>query len=134
MSAADHADHADLAAASDADGPTCSRRSLQLRRWVRQLASRLVSGQEGMVLPRAWQGLPWSGMRASWDHLAPVRLQCGLRQLDGWMECPKEDVVLPEWRKGLPTSSGRVRLSRMDSLVCRARSRRCRTCAIFGCL
>jgi len=72
MPTADLAASAADLATSDADSPTCARRPLQLRRWIRELAGRLVGGQEGLVLSRAWQGLPWSGMRASWYHLASV--------------------------------------------------------------
>jgi len=36
-------------------------RSVQLRRWLRKLASGLVSGKEGVVLQSPWQGLPESG-------------------------------------------------------------------------
>merc|ERR1712051_266769 len=64
----------------------------------------------------------FANWQAGWSHLASVRLQCGVRQLDGGMECAEEDMVLPEWRKRMPTSSGRLRLSRMDRLVCKARS------------
>merc|ERR1719221_2566896 len=39
--------------ADDADAP-----SIRLQRWFRELASRLVCGQKGMVLRSLWQGLP----------------------------------------------------------------------------
>lgn len=38
---------------------------IQLRRWLCQLAGRLVSRQKGMVLQGSWQGLPWPGLRPS---------------------------------------------------------------------
>jgi len=53
-SAADLAASAADRAATDADSPTSARRPLQLRRWIRELAGRVVGGQEGLVLSRAW--------------------------------------------------------------------------------
>jgi len=47
--------------AADRAGEAC--RSVQLRRWLRELASRLVSAKEGVVLPRSWQGLSKPGRR-----------------------------------------------------------------------
>jgi len=58
------------------DASSCARGSLQLRRWLCQLAGRVVCGQEGMVLQSPQQGLP-SGRRLR-DDVAPVRLQRGL--------------------------------------------------------
>merc|ERR1712039_975576 len=48
-------------------------RSVQLRRWFRKLASRLVSGQEGLVLQQRRQGLPTSSWRVCLE-VAPTCL------------------------------------------------------------
>jgi len=40
---------------------TSSGRSLQLRRWIRELAGRVVSAQESLVLQSTWQRLSESG-------------------------------------------------------------------------
>merc|ERR1712157_140658 len=69
------------------------RRSLQLRRWFRKLASRLVSGKEGVVLQSARQGLSES-RRWLCDFLQAVRLQCWFRKLDGGLVRGKEGLVL----------------------------------------
>merc|ERR1711920_644083 len=67
--------------------------SLQLRRWVRKLASRLVSGKEGVVLQSSRQGLSQS-RRWLRDVLQALRLQCWFRKLDGGMVRCKEGLVL----------------------------------------
>merc|ERR1712060_900080 len=88
-----------------ANAASSSRGPIQLRRWVRQLAGRLVRAEEGLVLRTPWQGLPWSGqwLRADRHHLPSLRL-------DRWLERPEEAVVLRERRKGLPTAGWRLRL------------------------
>merc|ERR1712039_445159 len=78
--------------------------SLQLRRWFRKLASRLVSAEEGMVLQSSRQGLSESRRRLC-DVLQAIRLQCGFRELDGGLVRSKEGLVLQKRRQGLPTSS-----------------------------
>jgi len=68
-------------------------RSVQLRRWFRKLASRLVSGKEGVVLQSSWQGLSES-RRWLCDVLEALRLQCWFRKLDGGLVRCKEGLVL----------------------------------------
>merc|ERR1712018_834270 len=77
-------------------------RSLQLRRWLRKLAGRLVRAQKGVVLPRPWQGLPESGWWLR-DCVGAIRLQRWVRQLDGWMVSGQESMVLLEQGQGLPS-------------------------------
>merc|ERR1712151_789197 len=79
-------------------------RSLQLRRWFRKLASRGVSGKEGVVLQSPRQGLSES-RRWLCDVLQAIRLQCWFRKLDGGLVRGQEGLVLQERRQGLPTSS-----------------------------
>jgi len=67
--------------------------SLQLRRWFRKLAGRLVSAEEGVVLQSPRQGLPESRRRLC-DILQAIRLQCGFRELDGGLVRGKEGLVL----------------------------------------
>jgi len=43
-----------------ADGAASASRSLQLSGWLRELAGRLVSSKEGVVLSRSWKGMPES--------------------------------------------------------------------------
>merc|ERR1712242_265676 len=71
----------------------CTGRSLQLRRWLRKLAGRLVSGQEGVVLQSPWQGLSES-RRWLCDVLQAIRLQCWFRKLDGGLVRGEEGLVL----------------------------------------
>merc|ERR1711878_251912 len=68
-------------------------RSLQLRRWFRKLASRLVSAQEGVVLQSPWQGLSES-RRWLCDFLQAIRLQCWFRKLGGGLVRGEEGLVL----------------------------------------
>jgi len=79
---------------------TCARRSIQLRRWIRKLAGRLVCGQKGVVLQSTWQRLPqqrwWLHHR--WHHITTIRLCGRIRQLDGRLERGEESLVLPERR------------------------------------
>ena len=70
-------------------------RSIQLRRWLRKLASRLVSGKEGVVLQSPWQGLP-EPRRWLRDVIQAVRLQCWFRQLDGRLVSCQEGLVLQQ--------------------------------------
>merc|ERR1711963_302612 len=70
-------------------------RSLQLRRWFRKLASRLVSAEEGVVLQSPRQGLSES-RRWLCDFLQAIRLQCWFRKLDGGLVCGKEGLVLQQ--------------------------------------
>merc|ERR1711920_709432 len=61
------------AAHHNASSAACrAGRSLQLRRWFRKLASRLVSGKEGVVLQSPRQGLSTS----SWWVCLEVALKC----------------------------------------------------------
>jgi len=101
------------------DGATATCRSLQLRRWVRKLDRRLVSWQEGVVLPRSRQRLPWSRQRLcpGGDDEPSLRLQCGLRQLGRWLECPEERLVLQKRREGLPDSTWRLCINPESKLV-----------------
>merc|ERR1712117_12299 len=71
----------------------CTGRSLQLRRWLRKLAGRLVSGQEGVVLQSPWQGLSESRWWLC-DVLQAIRLQCWFRKLDGGLVRGEEGLVL----------------------------------------
>lgn len=105
--------HASLAA-SDANSATCSRRPLQLCRWVCQLASWLERAKERVVLQGPRQGLPQSGrwMRPSWYHKSTLRLQRWIRKLDGRLERSEEELVLCTCRQGLPNSGWGVCLSR----------------------
>jgi len=66
-----------------------------------------------MVLPCSWQGLPRTGqwMRTNWNHKRTLRLQRWFCQLDGRLERSQEGLVLQERRQGLPSSSGRMRVS-----------------------
>merc|ERR1712087_896321 len=68
-------------------------RSVQLRRWFRKLASRLVSGKEGVVLQGPRQGLSES-RRWLRDVFQAIRLQCWFRKLDGRLVCGQEGLVL----------------------------------------
>merc|ERR1711877_25909 len=70
-----------------------SGRSLQLRRWFRELASRMVSAEEGVVLQSPRQGLSES-RRWLCDVLQAIRLQCWFRKLDGGLVRGKEGLVL----------------------------------------
>merc|ERR1712066_536261 len=82
-------------------------RSVQLRRWFRELASRLVSGKEGVVLQSPRQGMSGPRRRLR-DVFQAVRLRCWFRKLDGGLVCGQEGLVLQQRRQGLPTSSWRV--------------------------
>merc|ERR1711948_207769 len=62
------------------------------------------SAEEGVVLQSPRQGLPESRRRLC-DILQAIRLQCGLRELDGGLVRGKEGLVLQSRRQGLPTSS-----------------------------
>merc|ERR1712154_596903 len=92
------------------DDTAGSGRPLQLPRWLRKLAGRLVRGQEGMVLQSPWQGLPKPGrwMYHFWDDLASFRLRRWVRKLDGRLVGCKEGMVLSERRQGVPTSRWRL--------------------------
>merc|ERR1712228_891253 len=83
------------AAHHHASSPACraTGRSIQLRRWFRKLASRLVSGKEGVVLQSSRQGLPES-RRWLCDVFQAIRLQCWFRKLDGGLVCGQEGLVL----------------------------------------
>merc|ERR1711992_406262 len=70
-----------------------SGRSLQLRRWFRKLASRLVSGQKGVVLQSPRQGLSES-RRWLRDLVQTIRLQRWFRKLAGGLVCGEEGLVL----------------------------------------
>merc|ERR1712032_204429 len=70
-----------------------SGRPVQLRRWFRKLASRMVCGKEGVVLQSPRQGLPES-RRWLCDVLQAIRLQCWFRKLDGGLVRGKEGLVL----------------------------------------
>jgi len=70
--------NADLAT-SAAHCATKARRPVQLRRWLRELASRLVGSQEGVVLQGPRQGLPKSGRRWMRHFVGAIRLQCRFR-------------------------------------------------------
>merc|ERR1712027_280627 len=70
-------------------------RSVQLRRWFRKLAGRLVSAKEGVVLQSPRQGLPEPRRRLR-DVIQAVRLQCWFRQLDGGLVCGQEGLVLQQ--------------------------------------
>merc|ERR1712151_1104705 len=79
-------------------------RSLQLRRWFRELDGGLVRGQEGVVLQSPRQGLSES-RRWLCDVLQAIRLQCWFRKLDGGLVRGEEGLVLQQRRQRLPTSS-----------------------------
>merc|ERR1719461_462776 len=70
-----------------ADATASPARSLQLRGWVRELASRLVCPEEGVVLQGPRKRLSISG-RWVRDIFGALRLQCWVRQLAGWLEHP----------------------------------------------
>merc|ERR1712129_99983 len=98
-----------------ADGAASASRSLQLSGWLRELAGRLVSSKEGVVLSRSWKGMPES-RRWLRDIVRTLRLWCWIRELDGGLERAQEVVVLHEQGEGLPTSCWRMRVSSHDGL------------------
>merc|ERR1712190_153944 len=88
-----------------------------LRRWLLQLAGRMVRRQERVVLSCAWQRMPqfWWWLRSNWNDLSSVRLQRGFRKLAAGLECGQKIVVLHKCGQGMPYSSGRVCLSGLTS-------------------
>jgi len=80
-------------ASSSAHRAGATGRSVQLRRWFRKLAGRLVSAKEGVVLQSPRQGLP-EPRRWLRDIIQAVRLQCWFRKLDGGLVCGQEGLVL----------------------------------------
>merc|ERR1712117_744687 len=103
---------ADLAASCTRDsGETC--RPVQLRRWFRQLASRLVGAEERGGLSRPWQGVPQPGWWVR-DIFGALRLQRGFRQLASRLERCEEGVVLLQQRQGLPSCGWRLCLDRSE--------------------
>jgi len=100
--------HAGTAADLAACATNCARearRPIQLRRWFRELASRLVSSEEGVVLQGSRQGLPQPGRRWMRAIYGALRLQCRLRQLDAGLVGRQEGLVLLQQGEGLPSSS-----------------------------
>merc|ERR1712154_415688 len=65
---------------------TAACRSLQLQRWLRELAGGLECGKERMVLQGSWKGVPKPG-RWVRDLIRAIRLRCWFRQLDGGVVC-----------------------------------------------
>merc|ERR1712222_75495 len=80
---------------ANANRTTSTSRSVQLRRWFRELASRLVSGKEGGVLQSPRQGMSESRRRLR-DVFQAVRLRCWFRKLDGGLVCGQEGLVLQQ--------------------------------------
>lgn len=81
---------------------TSTGRPLQLRRWVCELAGRLVCGEKGLVLPSSWKGLPrqrWWWLR---NYIEAIRLPSWIRQLAGRMVSRQESLVLPQRGQGVP--------------------------------
>jgi len=61
-----------------------------------------------MVLQDSWQGLSWSDWLR--DYIRTIRLQCGICELDGRLECWEESMVLQEPGQGLPSSGWWLRM------------------------
>jgi len=88
---------------------------VRLQCWVCKLAVWVVHQQEGLVLRACGQGLHHNAQAASaHDASAPtsptatsssIRLQCGLRELAGWVVGAQESVVLPPRWQGLPNAA-----------------------------
>jgi len=76
-----------------ADRATAPSRPIQLSGWIRELAGRMVCGQEGVVLQGSWKGLPKSGRRLC-DLFRALRLRCRLCQLDARLVSREEGPVL----------------------------------------
>jgi len=93
-----------------ADRATAPSRPIQLSGWIRELAGRLVCGQEGVVLQGPWERLPKPGRRMR-DFLGAIRLRCRLRQLDGRLVSAQEGLVL--CKQGQRVSTGSRRLCMM---------------------
>jgi len=101
-----------------ADAAASPGRPLQLCRWLRQLASWLERTKKGVVLSRAWKGLPESRWRLRDRRFGTIRLQRRVCELDGWLVSSKESLVLFQQGQGLPSSCWRMR---MKGMICACR-------------
>merc|ERR1712154_296589 len=107
-----------MGSASRTSGACTPCRSLQLRRRIRQLGGWLVCWEKRVVLQGPWEGLPRprSWMCACGHDQPTLRLQCGLRKLDGRVERTQKGLVLPQCRQGMPACCRwlRLRLERVN--------------------
>jgi len=108
------------ASAADADCASEACRPVQLRGWLRELASRLECSKEGVVLPRSRERLPQPGRRRVRDFFGTLRLQCRIRQLDARLVGREEGLVLLQQGQGLSSSCWWMCLSSLE-LSCQSR-------------